>query len=92
MKVSNNIPSIISDNDITYFKFLQVSIEHSDPECIFSCYRTQEKLIVHITPSQESFRQDIIKDILGVHHILNLKPIFSSSLKISKKISFTVEI
>jgi hypothetical protein len=90
MKLSSNISSKIPDNDQQYLSFLKIGIEHSDPECDINLHHNKEKIIVHIVPSQSEFKEDIIQDILSVHKFLKLIPRFSSSLKISKTISFSV--
>ena len=88
--LEKNSSVILTDNDNQYSDFLQVAIEHSDPNASINLFKSSEKITIHITPSIDDFKNDIINNILSVHRILHLTPIFSSSLRISKKISFNL--
>lgn len=81
----------ILDNDNEYINFISLAFILADPECSASFFKSGEKLHVNITPSNIDFREHIIETILDAHRRLGIRIHFSSSLKISKKISFYLE-
>lgn len=80
------------DNDILYLEFIVAALKHSDPDAEITLHKVDDQIKVNISPSIEDFRQQIIENILGAHRLLNLKVIFSKSLKIQKSISYHVDI
>lgn len=92
MKIeSNDLPPVLRDNDSFYLEWLKTSITHADPVATISVRQNSNGLIFTVLPSLESFRQSLIDNILESHRRLNLKIKFSSSLKIQKSISFTIQ-
>lgn len=90
--IKSGFSSILKDNDNQYISFIVIAIKHSDPESIIKVDKSEDKLRITITPSEATFKQSIITDILGVHKLLHLKAIFSKSLALQKSISYIVEI
>lgn len=82
----------ITDNTITYLDLVITAVEYSCPGSIVDIRKMTEDYQVTITPSNTKFKQAIIDNILHLHHSLKLKITFSKSLKISKKISYRIEL
>lgn len=75
-----------------HFEFIDSllsAINHADSECTGEL-SISDKIIVHILPSNQEFKEDIIKNLLTQAKVLKTKIVFSSSLAISKRISFSI--
>lgn len=81
----------LKDTDQTYIDLLQVIMEYSSPESDLTFCESSQGLSITITPKNPKFRQDIIDNLLGFHHRLKQKVIFSKSLAIQKKVQFLLE-
>lgn len=91
--VVNDLGGILKDNDTEYIESVKSSLTHADPNCKLSIRKNNAgSLLFSITPAQDEFKQDIINNLLGLHRLLKIKIIFSKSLKISKIISFEVNL
>lgn len=86
------LPAIIEDNFIIFFVLIEAVVKYSDPEATMDIRRNSSGYIVHITPGNEAFRQDTINNLLYIHRHLKIQIFFSSSLAISKKISYTIKL
>lgn len=92
MKIeSKDLPPILRENDNFYLEWVKTSVIHADPEAVVSVRQNSEGLVFTITPSTEGLRQSLIENLLESHRRLNLKIKFSSSLKIQKIISFSIQ-
>jgi hypothetical protein len=92
MKItSQDLPPILRENDRFYLEWVKSSVTHADPEAVVSVRQNIDGLIFSIIPSIEELRQSLISNILESHRRLNLKIKFSSSLKIQKTISFSIQ-
>lgn len=87
MKVIKEGISLL-DNDNEYIDFIGSAIKLADPMASVRFHKSKEKLNVAITPSTEDYKQHLIETVLEAHRRLQLKIHYSSSLKISKIISF----
>lgn len=91
MKALIQLPHNLSDNEGRYIALILAVIDYSNPESETSITYSRDKYHFNISPKNEDFRQDIINNLLGVHRNLKIKITFSSSLKISKLVQFTVK-
>ncbi len=83
-------PSILKDNDAVYINFISDVMKHADPEADILLDKYEKEIKVNITPSNGDFKQHLITDLLEAHRLFQMKIIFSKSLSISKKISYSV--
>lgn len=88
MKITTNVPTLIEDNGFELLDFIKACIQYSDPECQLQLLKMDNKIIVHIIPSNSIFRKDIIQNLLYINKVFKTQIKFSSSLAISKKVSF----
>lgn len=86
----NGTKGIITDNSLVYLEFVRSSIHHADPNAIVIADKREDRIDTVITPSESSFKQDIIDNLLGAHHLLNLRIIFSKSLAKQKTIYYSL--
>ncbi len=82
--------SIPLENDKLYINFTLDCVTHSDPEAEVVMNRFDKEIKVVIKPSEPSFKQHIIDNLLGVARLLGIKVIFSKSLALQKSISYSV--
>lgn len=87
MKVIKEGISLL-DNDNEYIDFIGSAIKLADPMASVKFNKSKEKLNVSITPSTSDYKQHLVDTVLEAHRRLHLKIHYSSSLKISKIISF----
>lgn len=80
------------DNDNEYIDFIGSAIKLADPMASVSFHKSKEKLNVAITPSIEDYKQHLIDTVLEAHKRLKIKIHYGSSLKISKIISFYLDV
>jgi len=85
-------PSRLTDNELHLLQEIVTIVEYTDPGFIISICKNPENIIAHITPSSQDFRQGIIDNLLYVNKVLKVRIHFSSSLGISRIISFTVNL
>jgi len=83
---------IISDNSALYLMFLNAVIAHADPEAILKISKEVDKLRIVINPSEASFREDILENVLAMHKIFHIKPEFAKSTKIQKNLFFNISL
>jgi hypothetical protein len=92
MKIeSKDLPPILRENDNFYLEWVKTSVTHADPEATVTVRQNSEGLVFSVLPSVDILRQSLIDNLLESHRRLNLKIKFSSSLKIQKSISFTIQ-
>jgi hypothetical protein len=91
MKINTDFLRIPDDNGMLYVLFIASALKYSDPEGEMDVHKIVNELKITITPSQSSFRQDIIDNIVSAHKLLHLKPQFSKSTNIEKNIHFSIE-
>jgi hypothetical protein len=91
MKIESDLPPILRENDNFYLEFIKTSVIHADPEAVVSVRQGSDGLVFSVIPSIDSLKQSLITNLLESHRRLNLKIKFSSSLKIQKTISFSIQ-
>jgi len=92
MKIKSNIASMLTDNSYLYLEFIKCVCVYSDPGADLEINKKEDFIGITIKPSDPIFKQDIIRNVLGLHHLLGIKIVFSSSLAIQKNIFFTVNL
>lgn len=91
MDIKTNLNQINPDNDSEYIEYISGAIKHSDPSASVVIYKYNNKMTVTITPSDKSFKEGIIFNILEANYRLGIVVKFSSSLKIQRKISYSID-
>lgn len=86
------VPTLMEDNLRNYIQMLLGVSEFSDPDSQVTFQRSKGKYIVTIKPDTDEFRQSIIDNILYVNRNLKIPIKYSSSLALSKLVSFTIEL
>lgn len=86
------LPILLEDNLRNYIQMLLGVSEFSDPDSEVTFKRGKEKYIVTIKPQTDEFRQSIIDNVLYINRKLKIPIKYSSSLEISKLVSFTITI
>ena len=91
-KIKYRGPSKLNDQElILLFQIIEI-IEHSDPNFTIAINRKEGEIVCHISPSNPDYRQQIINHLLYVNKVLHIKIKFSSSLAISRTISFSIDL
>lgn len=84
-------PSRLTDAEEHFFSELFTILQHADPDYRITIDKRPEEVIAHVQVSDPEFRQDVINNILHFNRLkLPYRIRFSSSLAISKLISFRV--
>lgn len=91
MKVSKEGVSLL-DNDHEYINFITGAIMLADPLANVKVIKSLDKLYVHIHPSSLDNKTHLIESVLEANRRLKIKIHYSSSLKISKIISYYLDI
>lgn len=89
-RISLELPKEVSDNSYRYIEQVITVLEYSDPMAAIQMKKVTEGLRFTIEPSQESFRLDIIDNLLFLHRQFKIPITYSKSLERSRFISFTV--
>lgn len=86
-------PSKLNDNELSLFSDMLSIITHADPDFIIKIDKRVDEVLVHITPSNFDFRKNIIDNLLHFNRTKRKYRVrFSSSLAISKIISFKISL
>jgi len=85
-------PSILPDNEMYLILQIQEIVRYTDPDYFIELHKKEDELIVHIQPSVPEFKQKIVNDLLFINKTMKMKVTYSSSLAISKKISFRISL
>ena len=80
----------MTDNETRYITLILAVINYSSPNSTANIQATPEGFNISVESAAPEFRQNLIDDLLGMHRGIKLKIKFSSSLKISKLVSFKV--
>lgn len=78
------------DAEFEFLDSIITAIIHADPESNAKLSIVGNKVTMHITPSIPEFKQSIINNLIKQNSLLKIKIVFSSSLKISKGVSFSI--
>lgn len=80
----------LTDNELEIFNLMFGILYYSDPEYKAKVYKKEDEIIGHITPSRSENKQAIIDNLLFFNRVIKLKVRYSSSLAISKTVSFRI--
>lgn len=80
----------LTDNEIEVFNIIVTILNFSDPDSTIYLYREENKIIGHISISNQERREEVISNLLFLNRVLKIKIIYSKSLSVSKKISFEI--
>jgi hypothetical protein len=80
------------DSNFEFIDNILVCIVHADPECTGSLSIQNGVILFHIQPSNLEFKANIINNLVKLNSLLKIKIVFSSSLAISKVISFHIHL
>lgn len=90
MDTKINLPKTMTDNQTRYINLVCAVIDYSSPNSTVNIQTTPEGFNISVESATPEFRQNLIDDLLGMHRGIKLKITFSSSLKISRLVSFKV--
>lgn len=85
-------PSRLTDEEYLFMAEILVLLQYSDPGYTIKICRKPEEIIAHITPSSSAFKGTIVENLLHFNRVKKARIRFSSSLKISSTISFTISL
>lgn len=80
----------LTDNELEVFNLMFGILYYSDPEYKAIIYKKDDEIIGHITPSRSENKQPIIDNLLHFNRVIKLRVKYSSSLAISKTVSFRI--
>lgn len=83
---------ICTDNEVLLLQTIIEIICYSDPGFNITISKRPTDIMCHITPSSSNFKQDLVNNLMWINKNLGIKIHFSSSLGISSKISFTIDL
>ena len=83
---------ILLDNDNQYIDFISGAIMLADPLANVKIIKSSDKLYVHIYPSSLDNKTHLIESVFEANRRMKIKIHYSSSLKISKIISYYLDI
>jgi len=81
---------MLTDNELEIFNLMFSILYYSDPTYKATIYKKDDEIIGHITPSRSENKQVIIDNLLFFNRVIKLRVRYSSSLAISKKVSFRI--
>lgn len=75
-----------------YLNLIQAIVDFACPDSTLTFTEgSNDNYVVTVSPSNPFFREDIIFNLLAIHHMMKVPIKFSSSLKIQKNISYFLE-
>ena len=80
----------LTDNELEIFNLMFSILYYSDPQYKATIYKKDDEIIGHITPSRLENKQTIIDNLLFFNRVIKLRVRYSSSLAISKRVSFRI--
>lgn len=83
---------IITDNSYLYLVYLNVAVQHADPDANIRIEKLDDHLQVIVYPAVPEFRQAILENILSIHKIFGLKTDFAKSTQKMKNLYFSVSL
>jgi hypothetical protein len=80
----------LTDNELEIFNLMFSILYYSDPGYRIKLYKKEDEIIGHVTPSKQETKPAIIDNLLFFNRVIKLRIRYSSSLAISKTISFRI--
>lgn len=90
MKTQINLPHVMTDNESRYINLVVAAINYTSPESNVTVHYHDNSYNISVELGNIEFRQELIDNLLGLHRALKLKITFSSSLAISKLVSYKI--
>jgi hypothetical protein len=88
--VKSGFPSIINDNEETYFKHIEGIVSSLDEYGSVSVTKKSEGIVVRITPSDYKAHLNIFSEIKKLHTQFGLIVDFSKSMKSANNICYNI--
>jgi hypothetical protein len=85
-------PTIINDNEDTYFKHLEGVVTSLDQYATISANKKPEGILIRITPSDYKSLLTLITEIKKLNTTFGIVVDFSKSMKSSNNICYTINI
>jgi len=87
-----NFPSIIEDNETTYYSMLQAIVESNDHKAIIRITKKLSAINVRISPSHPEYLRQLIEEMKQFHTLYGIRLEFSKSMKKTCNINFDITI
>lgn len=87
-----NFPSVISDNEETYLKYLEGLILSVDSGAYIVITHNPLKRIIRVSPSDYRTFHTILDVVKKFHTMLGVEVDFSKSMKTSNNITFSINL
>jgi hypothetical protein len=88
--VHKHFPTILSENELTYFAHLEGVINSVDELCSMQVVKTKTSYNFRIAASLPKYNNLLIEEILKIHNIFKIKLDLSKSIKTSGTIVFKI--
>jgi hypothetical protein len=92
MTSERNFKVLIPDNDERYFSLLEGVLDSVDEYSILTVTKALKEYHFRIVPSDATYINSIIKELLKLHNLLGLKINLGKSIKNSASISYSLSI
>lgn len=86
-----HFPSILPDNEETYYGYLQGLVESIDNEAHMILIKKEDGVAVRIMPSEYRRFEQLLDLIKKFHTMLSIQVDFSKSMKAGNNISFSIK-
>jgi hypothetical protein len=88
--VKKFFPTVLPDNEDTYFASIKGVIESVDELCSLEIIKTPTCYRFRLAPSLPKYTNLLIEEILKFHNLLNIRLDMGKSIKTSAVITFSV--
>lgn len=85
-------PSILQDNEYTYFRYIEGSIGSVDEGASIQFTNMIHKINIRVAPSIPILIDTILSNLQDLHNRFNLRMDYSKSMKTSAAISFNISL
>jgi len=85
-------PDTIPDNEEVYFAYLQGILESVDELSSLQITRLPNGYHFRLSPSSPSYNELLLKEILNIHNLFNIRLDISKSIKTTGTINFTIDL
>lgn len=85
-----NFPTILSENEETYFRYLEGVVGSVDTEASIQVINRSEGISVRISPGTMENFQIILQEVKKFHNLLGIRVTFSKSMRAGSNIHYTI--
>jgi hypothetical protein len=85
-----NFPTILSENEETYFRYLEGVVGSVDTDASIQVINRSEGISVRISPGSMQNFQIILQEVKKFHTLLGIRVSFSKSMKAGNNIHYTI--